>query len=154
MTPSLSSIARRSAGLVLLAVLALGPTVGCDDGEDAPMTDAFAGSWTYGGALTPNCGAVPADPVDLTGSTVVITKTGDSTIQIVLGGTCTVNFAVSGSTATALSGQTCTFEVPSLGPQSVLITSWTLTLGGSSIASSFSGSVVICTITGDGTLTR
>jgi hypothetical protein len=154
MTPSLISLARRSVGLALLVALSFGSVSGCGDEDGSPMTDAFAGSWIYGGALAPNCGAVPAEPVDLTGSSVVITKTGESSLQIVLGGTCTVNFSVSGSTASALPNQNCTFEVPSLGPQSVLITGWTLTLGGNSIASSFSGSVLICTITGDGTLTR
>jgi hypothetical protein len=154
MTPSLISVARRSAGLALLVVLAVPAIAGCGDEDATPMTDAFVGSWTYAGMLTPNCGAVPADPVDLTGSAVVITKTGDRSLQIVLGGTCTVNFSVEGSTATSLPGQSCTFEVPSLGPQSVQITSWTLTLDGAAVDSSFSGSVVICTITGDGTLTR
>lgn len=141
------------ARLLAVAGIAIGLAGSCG-GEDDPMTNAFAGTWTYAGALTPNCGATPVDPLDLTGSSVVITPTGERSLEVVLAGTCTVDFSVSGSTATALPNQSCTFEVPTLGEASVAITSWTLTINGDSIASSFSGGVFFCTVTGNGTLTK
>jgi hypothetical protein len=136
------------AGLV--AALALG-AVSC---SDKGGSDKFVGSWTYSGAINPNCMGANAAPVDLTGETVVITATDSSHIRVALGTMCTVSFEVDGTTATAAGGQKCTFDIPSIGPAEASITTWTLMVSGDTIASNVASTVLICTPSGAGTLTR
>jgi hypothetical protein len=61
---------------------------------------------------------------------------------------------VDGSTASAGAGQSCTFEIPGIGPATASISKWTLTISGETIMSDFASSVLICTPSGLGTLTR
>jgi hypothetical protein len=129
--------------------LAIG-AMACNDKSGA---DKFVGSWVYAGAIDPNCQGIAA--VDLTGDAVTITAPDSSHISVELAGYCTVAFDVDGFTATASSGQKCTFDIPSLGPQAIAITKWTLTVTGDDvITSDFTGSILICFPTGTGTLTR
>jgi hypothetical protein len=96
-----------------------------------------------------------AAPIDLTGETVTITAPNSSSLVVDLGGFCTVNFGVDGFTASAASGQKCTFDVPSLGPQDIQITTWTLTFSmDDTLTSNFTGAILFCAPTGTGTLTR
>ena len=60
--------------------------------------------------------------VDLTGDAVTITAPDSSHIRVELAGYCTIAFDVDGFTASASSGQSCTFDIPSLGPQAIAIT--------------------------------
>ena len=115
--------------------------------------DKFVGSWIYAGAINPNCQGVAA--VDLTGDAVTITAPNSSHISVELAGYCTVAFDVDGFTASASGGQKCTFDIPTLGPQAIAITKWTLTFSGDDVLTSdFTGSILICVPTGTGTLTR
>jgi hypothetical protein len=147
MTSGLRSLA---VVVVVLAGLALGVT-GCDDKGGA---DKFVGTWTYAGAINANCIGTPVDPIDLTGETVTITSTDSTHVSVALGTLCTVTFNVDGSTATAAAGQTCSFNIPGIGPATVMITKWTLTVSGETVNSDFASSVLICTPSGTGTLTR
>lgn len=115
--------------------------------------EKFVGTWTYAGSINPNC--MNAAAIDLTGDTVTITSTDSTHLVIYLGDFCVVNFNVDGSTASAAPGQSCSFDIPMLGPQSVMITKWTLTVSTDDVlTSNFTGSILICAPTGTGTLTR
>jgi hypothetical protein len=118
--------------------------------------------WTYStGTLTPmSCmvlgSTIPA--LDLSGDPVTITLGADSShLQFSAGTTCTITFVVSGTTATAASGQMCTIPVMGI-PAVIDVTSWTLTLSGDTITTGFSGTAAIggpsCTASGSGTLKR
>ena len=106
------------------------------------------------------CGAVSVPAITLTGNTATITRVDASHITLAFSNTqlmCNLNFAVSGSTATAASGQTCTINV--MGTTApVDITSWTLTASGGMLSMSMAGTarvaIVSCTPTGTGTLVR
>jgi hypothetical protein len=125
---------------------------GCGD-KNGGGAEKFVGTWTYAGSINPNCASIA--PIDLTGDTVVITATDSSHLTVALANICTITFDVDGSKATAQSGQTCSFDIPSLGPQSVMITNWTLTMSDmDTVASNFMGFVAICMPSGTGTLTR
>jgi hypothetical protein len=123
--------------------------------------DNFVGTWTYDSSsmLMPmNCSllgtAIP--PISLSGQMLQITKIDGSHISAALGSACNVHFTVSGTTATADSGQTCniTYMIVTF---TLNISSWTLTLNGATLTSTESGSAPIggamCTATGNGTLT-
>jgi hypothetical protein len=142
--------------LALLAVATILTAPAC--GSPANRTADFVGPWTFSsGVLTPVCtlSSVMLQPLSLQGLPVTFTKVDDSTISLETGTAgCTVLFSVSGGTATAKPGQTCMLDVPTLGPTSVGITSWTLTLSGDQIQSMLSGAVVICTASGAGVLVR
>lgn len=115
--------------------------------------DKFVGSWIYAGAIDPNCQNIAA--VDLTGDAVTITATDSSHLRVDLAGYCNIAFEVDGFTASASGGQSCTFDIPSLGPQAIAITSWTLTMTSDDVLTSdFKGAILICAPTGTGTLTR
>ena len=142
----------RSLAVVVVALAGLSVGVaGCDDKGGA---DKFVGMWTYAGAINPNCIGTPVDPIDLTGETVTITSTDSTHVSVALGTLCTVNFNVDGSTATAAPNQMCSFNIPGIGPASVTITKWTLTVSGETVNSDFASTVLICTPSGTGTLTR
>jgi len=136
----------------LLAGLATG-AAGCSSGGGG--ADKFVGTWTYAGAITPNCTGVDVAPIDLTGDMVTITAPDASHLSVALGTYCTVTFNANGTTASITSNQTCTFPIPGFGMQTVMITSWTLTIAGdNSLTSNFMGMALICTPSGTGTLTR
>jgi hypothetical protein len=134
-----------------VAVLATGAglaTCGSKGGAER-----FVGTWTYAGAINPNCQGYA--PIDLTGDMVTITAPDSSHLVVDLGGFCTVNFNVDGYTASAAANQNCTFDIPGFGPASISITKWTLTVSsGDVLASDFVGGVLICMPTGTGTLMR
>lgn len=133
--------------LVALAAAA----AACSDQKGG--ADKFVGTWAYSGSINPNCQNLAA--IDLTGDVVTITAPDSSHLIVDLGGFCTVNFGVAGSTASAASGQVCTFDIPSLGPEAITITKWTLTVSTDNLLNSdFTGAVLICAPTGTGTLTR
>ncbi len=139
----------RMLQLVLFVALAMGATACSTKGG----AEKFVGSWIYAGAINPNCNNIAA--VDLTGDAVTITATDSSHIRVDLAGYCMINFDVDGFSANAQGGQSCTFDIPSLGPQAITITKWTLTMTGDDvITSDFNGSILICFPTGTGTLTR
>jgi hypothetical protein len=130
---------------------------GCSGSSGSDEASKFVGTWTFdSGAVTPSCpqlGNVP--PIDLTGQTGAISKTDNTHIKVQVGNSCIVTFAVSGSTAAASSGQTCTLNTTA-GAQSLSINSWTLTLSGSMISTQLAGSALLgqCTVTGTGMLTQ
>jgi len=135
----------------LVAVLSAGLPACSEKGG----AEKFVGTWTYAGAITvgATCGDYP--PFDLTGDMVTIAAPDSTHLVVDLAGYCTVNFNVDGHTATAAANQNCTFPIPNVGPTSVSITKWTLTLSSDDVvASDFLGGVLICTATGTGTLTR
>jgi hypothetical protein len=124
----------------------------------------FIGKWTYSsGSATPMmCSvfgtAIPATPVALTGQQVTINMGVDSShIQFSASTSCTINFTVSGATATAAVGQMCTFTFDNV-PVVVDVSSWTLMLSEDTVMTSFFGSAPIggasCAASGGGTLSR
>jgi hypothetical protein len=123
---------------------------------------AFAGNWTFStGSIVPACTGVQIANVDLTGVPVMLTHTDTTHVSLVstTGITCDVKFNVSGTTATAAAGQSCMIDAgATLGQVTVNITSWTLTLSGSTLTSNMNGtaavSIVSCAPTSTGTLTK
>jgi len=131
----------------LVAGLAMG--VGCSEKTGA---ENFVGTWTYAGAINPNC--MDVAPIDLTGSVATITATDSSHIVMNMVGFCMVKFDVDGFVATASAGQTCSLMIPGLGAVPVAITRWTMTASGNVISSDVTGSAFGCVPGGTGTLTR
>jgi hypothetical protein len=152
-------ISRALKGLLVSSVLFLG----CgSSGNGTGNGSAFVGSWTYtNGTLTPSSCSIlgtTIPPLDLTGETVVITAgASPSQIDFVEGTACTIKFNVSGTTATAAAGQSCTLPVDGLSAQ-LNVSSWTLMLSGETLAAGFSGSAPIggtsCTASGSGSLAK
>jgi hypothetical protein len=131
----------------------------------------FVGSWTFGsGSIQPMCNLAGIPAVDLTGDTMTITRVDPTHVATMLTGTgvmCDVNFTVTGSTATATSGQTCVVTAPvTIGgvmmniPVTIDISSWTLNVSGDTIniamsgTASAEGGLLSCTPTADGMATR
>lgn len=145
-----------TSGLRILSLwgLVAGLAIGVASCGDKTGADKFVGSWTYAGAINPNCTGANVAPIDLTGETVVITASDSSHVSVMLGTLCTVTFNVDGSTATAGSGQMCTFDIPGIGPAMASITKWTLMVSGDTITSDVTSTVLVCAPAGTGTLTR
>jgi hypothetical protein len=131
----------------LVAGLATG--IGCSEKTGAQN---FVGSWTYAGAIDPNC--MDVAPIDLTGSVATITATDSSHIVMNMVGFCVVNFEVDGFVATATAGQSCSLTIPGLGPVPVAIMEWTMMVSGDVISSDVTGAAFGCFPGGTGTLTR
>jgi hypothetical protein len=136
---------------VLVLALTVMPSCGGGAGD---QTTKFLGTWTFtSGQLTPTC-ALITTPFSLTGLPVVFTKVDDSTISLGLGTACAVKFKVAGAKATVEPQQTCTLDVGALGPQTVAIDKWTLSLSGDQIDNDIAGSILICTASGTAVLMR
>jgi hypothetical protein len=147
--------------LVTLA-LALAPLAAACGGSSSSTdsTTAFLGTWTFDtGQATATCtGNIPSATIPLAGLSGMITKVDNMHIKFEANSACIIPFSVSGSTATAQSGQSCTLPVPMLGPTPIAITSWTLTLSGSTMSAAIVGTALgtsppLCNATGSGTLT-
>jgi hypothetical protein len=151
------------------ALLAFGCSSGSGTGTSNPSA-AFTGTWTFGsGSITPNCNlTIPA--FDLTGDTMTVTRVTDTEVATSLTGMgvmCNVNFDVSGTTATAQSGQNCLVTVmialagtPTSVPVTIDITSWIMNVSGNMLSINMAGTasaeagLISCTPTADGTATR
>jgi hypothetical protein len=124
-------------------------------------TAPFTGTWTFSaGTVTPMCGAINVPPISLAGSTATITRVDATHVTMSFATTqltCNLNLTVSGSTATAASGQTCMITVMGVAA-TVTVTSWTLMASGSTLAMSMRGTAragaVTCMPSGSGTLMR
>ena len=167
MTLKKTSIARLVGAAA--ALLAVGCSSGSGGGGSNPAA-MFTGAWTFGsGSITPMCNvAIPA--FDLTGDTMTITRVNDTEVSTSLTGSgvmCNVNFNVSGTTATALPGQTCLVTVmltlagaPTTVPVTINISSWTLNVSGDSLTIAMTGTasaeagLITCNPVADGTATR
>ena len=123
---------------------------GCGSG----YAGAFVGNWTYAGTIAANCVGIAIPDLPLDGSTVTIVASDDEHLQVVVDTTCMVKFTVDGNTAKADSGQTCQLDIPTVGLQSITITTWTLTLADGVITSQFTGGLLVCAPSGTGTLTK
>ncbi len=152
-----------------LWILAVAFILGCGSsggGAGGDPAAAFAGTWTFNsGSIMPACTGATIAPVDLTGLSTVLTRKDGTHVGLVStsGIVCNVTFNVSGSTATAASGQTCTLDVGNVGglnvgTVTVSISSWTLSLSGDTLTSTMNGTasvvIVSCTPTSSGTLSR
>jgi hypothetical protein len=138
-----------------------GGDTGAGGSTAADATSAFVGSWTFdGGQIAPTCKGVSVGAIALTGNKVSITKIDSGHIDLSFSNSelaCSVAFAVSGSTATAEAGQTCSITV--MGTSSTFdVGTWTLTESGNSISMTISGtasvSVITCKPAGTATLSR
>jgi hypothetical protein len=153
-------ISRALKGLLVSSVLLLGCGSSSGGGGNG---GPFIGTWTYAtpSTLTPsNCSFLgqPIPPIDLSGDTVTITAGASaSQIDFVQGTACTIKFNVSGTTATATSGQSCTLQVSGTSAQ-LMVSSWTLMLSGDTLTAGFSGSAAIggpsCIASGAGSLAK
>jgi hypothetical protein len=126
----------------------------------------FAGNWTFGsGSIQPMCSGFTIAPVDLTGDVLSIVRVDPTHVSTSLTGSgimCNVNFTVTGTMATAVSGQTCVVTVPvstSNVAVTVDISAWTLTVSGDTLSMSMNGTataagILSCTPTADGSATR
>ena len=152
-------ISRALKGLLISSVLLVGCGSSSGGGNGAP----FIGTWTYatGSTLTPSMCTVLGQtipPLDLSGDTATITAGASaSQIEFVEGTACTIKFTVSGTTATAASGQSCTLPVSGISAV-LVVSSWTLMLSGDTLTAGFSGSAAIggpsCTASGTGSLAK
>jgi hypothetical protein len=147
---------------LLVLTLALAPlAAGCggSSSSSGDVAASFVGTWTFDtGQANANCGALGNQTIPLAGLSGAITRTDNTHIQLNANSACIINFSVSGSTATAASGQSCSLPVPGLGVQPIAITMWTMTLSGSMLTATISGTAVgtsppLCTAMGGGTLT-
>lgn len=145
---------------LVAAALAL-TTAACSSSGSSTNPDSFVGTWSFQwGSIMPMCSGVTLGDIDLTGDTVSITKIDTTHVAMMISGggvMCDVRFTVDGSKATADSGQTC--AISSSGYNAVLdVKSWTMTLAGSTIDMSMSGTasvlIVSCTPTSTGTMVR
>ena len=131
----------------------------------------FAGSWTFAsGSIQPMCNIAGIPAVDLTGDTMTVTRVDPTHVSTMLTGTdvmCNVNFTVTGTTATAATGQTCAVTAPvTIGGVAMTvavkidISTWTLNLSGDTLAIAMTGTataeggLLSCTPTADGSATR
>jgi hypothetical protein len=164
MTLKTTSIARLVGAAA--ALLMLGCSSNSVSTNNNP-TAAFTGSWTFGsGSIQPVCSGITISPFNLTGDTMTITKVDDTHVATMLTGTgvmCDVNFTVSGTTATAESGQSClvTVNAGTLGtvPVTINIQTWTLNVSGNSLTIAMTGTataagLLSCAPTADGMATR
>lgn len=141
----------------LAALLAFGAAPSCGGGAAAgDQTTNFVGPWTFqSGALTPVCPIPGLSPFDLTGLNLTLTKVDDATISLKINAACDVHFRVSGTSGTALPGQTCALDLGgALGMQSVAVTSWTLKIVGDEIDCTIAGKASICSASGTAVLVR
>jgi hypothetical protein len=145
---------RLIVGLCLSLAALAAPS--CGGGASGDQTASFVGSWTFAsGSLMPMCAIPGLSALDLTGGPVVLTRVDDSTLQGTLNPTCVIKFHASGNKATVAAGQTCTFDLGTpVGPQTIDITTWTLTLAGDRIDCTIAGSAIGCTAMGTGVLAR
>ncbi|HXJ22634.1 MAG TPA: hypothetical protein VMT03_20620 [Polyangia bacterium] len=149
--------------LISLAfVLMAGCSSSNDGGGSGGVTaDSYVGTWTFqSGSIDPGCPAslnIPA--IDLTGEPVTIAKTDSTHISMMIAATdvmCDVVFTVSGSTATAASGQTCAIKASGI-TANVTVSTWTLMLSDSTINMSMTGTanaIVTCDPTSTGTMVK
>lgn len=152
--------------LSLIAVFTVGLAMtGCSSSGSGPNADAYVGSWTFqSGTIVPMCSTIMLGNIDLTGDAVAITKIDGSHVAMVINGggvMCDVRFTVDGNSAKADSGQTC--AISDSGVNAVVnVSSWTLSLSGSQIDMSMSGSTsvtelgitITCAPTSTGTMVR
>jgi len=155
--------------LVLTAVCGLA-LAGCggddDDDGDKPgggggdiTVDSFVGNWTQSEAKqTVMCGAIP---LEVDAQPMTITKGAAANELTVTEGPCTLTFTVTGSTASATPGQTCTIS-QGIASGTVTLTSYTITLSDAKAGSKAgTGTVAVtsplamsCTYTASGKLTK
>src|SRR4051812_24049843 len=137
----------------LLLAVTLAAACGSSAADDAMK---FVGSWTFAsGSVAATCSSgLPGGTFPLAGLTVMITRVDNSHIRIEANTSCIVNFSVSGATASVAAGQTCTLPTPTLGPQQIDITTWTLALASGSIDAAITGTAIggLCTASGTGVL--
>jgi hypothetical protein len=149
---------RSRVGLVLVVGLSFAALAAssCGGGGGGDQAAKFVGAWTFAsGALTPMCPVPGLQPLDLTGGPVVFEKVDDATLSATFNATCNITFRASGNTAMAAPGQSCTLDLGApLGPQTIQITTWTLTLAGDRINCTIAGSGSVCTAMGTGVLAR
>jgi hypothetical protein len=160
---SKSSIARVCGAAAALFLLGCGSS-GSITGDPAA---AFAGAWTFGsGSIDAMCNvAIPSFP--LTGDTLTITRVDPTHVATSLQGNglmCDVNFTVTGSIATATTGQTCAVTTTVSGATVtavIQISAWSLTVSGDTLTNSMSGTasaasgfITCTTVTADGAATR
>jgi hypothetical protein len=129
---------------------------------------AFAGNWTFGsGSIDAMCTTIGNLSFPLTGDTMMVTRVDPTHVATNLQGNglmCDVNFTVTGSTATATTGQTCTVMTTVSGvavTALITVSSWTLTVSGDALTNAMSGTataaggLVSCMpVTADGAATR
>jgi hypothetical protein len=138
-----------------------GGNAGAGGSAATDATSMFVGSWIFdSGQVTPMCKGVTVGAIALTGNKVSITKIDAGHVNLSFSNSeldCSVAFAVSGTTATAESGQICSITV--MGTSTTFdVGAWTLTEAGTGISMSISGtasvSVVSCTPAGTAVLGR
>ncbi len=157
-----SSIVRACGAVAALFLLGCGSSSIAGD-----PAAAFAGNWTFGsGSIDATCNiSIPS--FALTGDTLTVTRVDPTHVATNLQGnglTCDVNFTVTGTTATASTGQTCTVMTTVSGASVtalITVSSWSLTVSGDMLTNSMSGTataaggLVSCTsVTADGAATR
>jgi hypothetical protein len=128
-----------------------GGSAGAGGSTAADATSAFVGSWTFdSGQIAPTCKGITPAAIQLTGNKVSITKVDSGHIELSFSNSelnCNVAFAVSGATATAEAGQTCSITV--MGTSATFdVGAWTLTeSGNNSISMNVSGSASVSVVT-------
>ena len=143
-----------SLTVIFLATLSAATlTAGCGSSSSSDDAAKFAGAWMFNPG-TATCTA-SSTPFSITGLAVTLTEASATSITLSAGATCSVNFTVSGATATAGAGQSCTLSTPA-GPQTIMVDSWMLAISGAQITNTAAGTATICggAITVTGTLVK
>jgi hypothetical protein len=146
---------------LVLAICGGGLAAGCGGGgSGADVATPFVGAWTFDtGNVDAMCGAGIGDQMlPLAGLSGTITKDDNSHITFTANPSCIIKFSVSGQTASVITSPapSCSIPTQSFGTPLISISTWTFTLSGSTLATSFSGTVslgISCPTTGSGTLT-
>jgi hypothetical protein len=147
-----------------MVVFVLALAAGCGSNSNSTTSsdggaDGFVGVWTFSsGQIVPNCSGLQVSNFDLTGDTVTIEKVDTSHVQMVVNASglqCNIAFALSGSTAQASQGQSCTATFDGQ-TATITVKSWTLTEASGTLTSVMTGSasvsVFTCAPTSTGTL--
>jgi hypothetical protein len=144
-------------GLRARALALLLPLAACGSSGSGDAATPFVGAWTFDtGSADATCTGIGNMAIPLAGLTGTITKVDNTHIRLEANTSCVITFSVSGSVATADPGQSCTLPVPNLGAQPIGISSWTLTLAGSTLTATIQGTALagLCTAMGGGSLTK
>ena len=154
---------RNRSALVLMLFsslsLSLGLATACGGSSGgSDVATPFVGTWTFDtGMVNATCtGGLPNGSFPLAGLSGTISRVDNSHIRFQANASCIINFSVSGTTATAASGQTCTLDTGTVGQQPIAINSWTMVLTGGTMAATISGSAFLnmCMAMGTGSLTQ
>jgi hypothetical protein len=139
-----------------------GGTVAGDAGDASVGPSSFVGTWARSASQTVTCPTGTPTTNTIAGNLVITLGTASDTIVGTTPDGCATTYTVSGDTATASAGESCTVTLDGGAQETITVTSHTLTLGagGTTISSTSSSTIdklatgTICTAMSSGTFTK